>query len=204
MPASAQSYQQLSQFDEQVLALASSFNLVVTRTKESFVSYDGAGVLNVSPPSELDADDSLAQIVLHELAHYWVEGVDSYGFRDWGLSNLDTGHLDREYAALRLQLEILAPHNLQRLLHPTTVHRWFYRALLRIETAAAEVPPEVITELAPAEDPETPCIDQLQFAARRSLAPFFSGTSNFAEDHRRELVTNLLQDIANSCLPCCD
>lgn len=201
MPASAQSYQQLSRLDERVLELATAFDLVVTRTTDSFVSYDGAGVLNVSPNSELDGDDSLAQIVLHELAHHWVEGVESHAHSDWGLSNFDDGHLDREYAALRLQLAILAPHQLQRLLHPTTVHRWFYQALLDVDAADAEISPASIETFASSKNAETASVQELRRAVHRSSELYHSGVSNLTADPRRELVTDLLRDIASTCLP---
>ena len=45
---------------------------------------DGCGRLH--PKETLDEDDSLAQIVLHELCHALVEGPESLTKEDWGLA----------------------------------------------------------------------------------------------------------------------
>jgi putative zinc- or iron-chelating protein len=125
--------------DEVWLGLARRVGFRVARTAAVFASTDGDRVIQVGTPEVLDADDSLAQMILHELCHALVEGEDAWSRPDWGLDNqgLDSQGLDsqtrrdelREQACLRLQAALLAPHGLREVLAPTTEHRGFYDAL---------------------------------------------------------------------------
>ena len=119
----------LRALDERWLALLDALGWRLRRDPASWVSWDGAGTLNVAPDEALDDDDCLAQIVVHELCHLRVEGPDSVRAVDWGLCNLADDHLDREYAALRVQAALLERFGLREVLVPTTDHRWFYEAL---------------------------------------------------------------------------
>jgi len=102
----------------------------IERTDACFVAWLGETcTLLVAHDKDLDADDTLAQIILHELCHHLVEGTQSWQEDDWGLNNQTDDHLYREYAALRLQAAILARPLLRQYLQPTTDHRWFYEAL---------------------------------------------------------------------------
>lgn len=102
----------------------------IERTDECFVAWLGAShTLLIAHDDDLDADDTLAQIILHELCHHLVEGDESWDQDDWGLNNQTDDHLYREYAALRLQSAILATPRMRAFLQPTTDHRWFYESL---------------------------------------------------------------------------
>lgn len=102
----------------------------VQRTDDCFVSWQSEGaILWVANEADLDADDTLAQIILHELCHHLVEGTDSHQQDDWGLNNMTDDDLPNEYAALRLQAAILGTPLQRQYLQPTTDHRWFYEAL---------------------------------------------------------------------------
>lgn len=83
----------------------------------------------VAPDDELDADDCLLQIVLHECCHWMVEGESAAASDDWGLDNLSDRHDWREHAALLLQCRILEPVGLADVLEPTTDFRSWYRSM---------------------------------------------------------------------------
>ena len=118
------------------LSAAAELGLRVRRSPHGYATTDGKGELAIAPPEELDSDDCLAQIILHELCHALVQGEDSFQKPDWGLSNDSEsaqyqGDTVAEQACLRLQATLLRPHGLRRLLAPTTDFRSFYDALPR-------------------------------------------------------------------------
>lgn len=101
----------------------------ITRSPGSFVSYDGRGGINMAPDDEMDDDDHIAQIVLHELCHHLVEGEDSRNHADWGLDNMDERHVPREHAALRVQAALADRVGLRDHFVATTDFRPYYEAL---------------------------------------------------------------------------
>lgn len=102
----------------------------LVRSDDCFVSWLGdRQQLLVANEPELDPDDTLAQIMLHELCHHLVEGPQSWREDDWGLNNMTDDDLPNEYAALRVQAAILSTPLQRQYLQPTTDHRWFYEAL---------------------------------------------------------------------------
>lgn len=116
------------------LSAATELGLTIRRSPHGYATTDGKGHLSIAPDGDLDADDCLAQIILHELCHALVQGPDSFTWPDWGLSNdMDEaeqrGDFIREYACLRVQAALLRPHGLRRLLGPTTDFRAYYDAL---------------------------------------------------------------------------
>jgi hypothetical protein len=115
--------------DEIWLACAHELGFTVVRTAEAYASSTGDGTILVGTADTLDADDSLAQMMLHELCHALVEGEAAHGRRDWGLANEDDRDLLREHACLRLQAHLAAAHGLRQLLAPTTDWRAFYDGL---------------------------------------------------------------------------
>jgi hypothetical protein len=118
------------------LSAAAKLGLRVERSPLGYATTDGKGTLSIAPPDELDADDCLAQIILHELCHALVQGEDSFSQPDWGLHNDASsaayeGDTVREQATLRVQAALLRRHGLRKLLGPTTEFRRFYDALPR-------------------------------------------------------------------------
>jgi hypothetical protein len=116
------------------LSAASELGLRVRRSPHGYATTDGEGNLSIAPDGELDADDCLAQIILHELCHALVQGPTSFSQPDWGLSNepevaAARGDYVREQACLRVQAALLRPHGLRRLLGPTTDFRAYYDSL---------------------------------------------------------------------------
>jgi hypothetical protein len=111
----------------------------VARTTEAYASTDGRRNLLIGEDATLDADDSLAQMILHELCHALVEGEEGERQQDWGLDNIGARHIWREHACLRLQAYLAGRFGLREFLAPTTDFRVrFWNALPADPFAAPE------------------------------------------------------------------
>lgn len=124
---------------------ARAFGLAIERSREVFAAWDGQGTLQLADARDFDPDDSLAQLVFHELCHAIVEGPAAWNRPDWGLCNRDERHIVREHTAQRLQAALADAHGLRTLLAPTTAYRSYYDAL-----------PD--DPLAPCDDPAWPAV----------------------------------------------
>jgi len=122
----------LSLLDSTWLACARALDLEVVRGGDAYVHFDGC-TLHIADEAALDEDDSLAQLVLHEICHLLVQGPANRNSRDWGLDN--TGAVEsaydevRERAAVRLQAHLSGAFGLRDHFFPTTVVRPFFEAL---------------------------------------------------------------------------
>lgn len=112
--------------DDLWVGLLSAAGFTLKRRSTSYVWYDGAGEIAIAPDEELDADDTLAQIILHELVHFLVQGEEARHEPDWGLDNLSDQHAYLEEAALVMQLRLLTAWQLEQVLVPTTDFRPYY------------------------------------------------------------------------------
>jgi Fe-S-cluster containining protein len=110
-------------------ATALAVGLRVERSSDTYASTDGKGRLILSDPPSMDADDCLAQMILHELCHSLVAGEESFGWVDWGLDNESDRDRDFELATLRVQAALLEPWGLRQVFAPTTDYRAYYDAL---------------------------------------------------------------------------
>ncbi len=111
------------------LGAAARVGLRVERSPHAYASTDGAGTLVIGSAETLDADDSLAQMIFHELCHSLVQGEPSFGQSDWGLDNETDRDAWREHATLRLQRVLAARYGLGAFFAPTTDYRTFWDAL---------------------------------------------------------------------------
>ena len=102
--------------DELWVAAAAAVGLTVERTTDAYASTDGQGTIAIGAAHTLDGDDSLAQLVLHELCHALVQGEENLRRPDWGLDNTSERDLDAEHACLRLQAHLADAHALRSLL----------------------------------------------------------------------------------------
>ena len=105
------------------LAAARRIGLRVVRTPDAYAATDGRGTLAIGSTETLDADDSLAQMIFHELCHSLVEGEESFARADWGMDNTGPDHDWREHACLRVQWVLTGRHGLRTLFAPTTDFR---------------------------------------------------------------------------------
>jgi hypothetical protein len=119
----------LDPLDEIWLATARKLGLRVQRGDAAYASYDGRGTLSIATRAELDADDSLAQIIFHELCHALISGPNALSSPDWGMCNETERDLVREHACHRLQAALAQRHGLREFFAVTTDHRPYWDAL---------------------------------------------------------------------------
>jgi hypothetical protein len=110
------------------LATARRLGLTVRRAAEVYACTDGHGTLTMSVRSELDPDDSVAQMVFHEVCHWLVNGRETFHEQDWGFP-LDWDEDWRELACQRVQCALADQHGLRRLLASTGSYRPYYDRL---------------------------------------------------------------------------
>ena len=113
-------------FDLVWLNAARQAGIMVERSTEVFASWNGKGVLYVGTPSTLDADDSLAQLIFHEMCHFLVEGSEAWNRPDWGQTHAGVIH---EYACLRLQATLAGEYGMRDILAATTEFRSYFDRL---------------------------------------------------------------------------
>ncbi|HEU5058882.1 MAG TPA: YkgJ family cysteine cluster protein [Kofleriaceae bacterium] len=115
--------------DQIWLTTARRIGLTIERGDDVYASTDGRATLRIGAAPTLDPDDSLAQMIFHELCHSLVEGPDSFARPDWGLDNTSSRDELREHACLRLQAHLAARHGLRQVLAPTTDYRAYWDRL---------------------------------------------------------------------------
>lgn len=125
--------------DEIWLGAAKRVGLHVRRDDAVFASYDGAGTLTVTTPAHFDPDDSLAQMLLHEMCHALVAGTRGTGQVDWGLT-ADGRTLTSEHACHRLQAALADRYGLREFFAVTTDHRAYWDGLPADPLAPGEDP----------------------------------------------------------------
>jgi len=111
------------------LGAARRIGVRVVRAADAYAATDGAGTLTIGSDATLDADDSLAQMIFHELCHSLIEGEQAFARPDWGMDNTGPDHDWREHACLRLQWILTGRHGLGAVFAPTTEFRAFWDQL---------------------------------------------------------------------------
>ena len=111
------------------LQAASALGITVERSADAYAAWDGSGTLTLSSEEHLDADDCLAQMILHEVCHLLVSGESARQQADWGLDNTSPRDLVYEYATNRLQAALAQAYGLRQFMAVTTRWRSYYDAL---------------------------------------------------------------------------
>lgn len=111
------------------LHAASQLGIAIVRSDTAYASWDGNGTLTLASQPHLDADDCLAQMILHELCHLLVAGEKARTQPDWGVDNTSPRDLVYEYATNRLQAALAQAYGLRQLLAVTTIWRRYYDTL---------------------------------------------------------------------------
>lgn len=122
------------------LEAAATLGLRVVRSDTAYAAYDGQGTLTIARSTSFDDDDSLAQLVFHEICHALVAGKDALKKPDWGLDNSDDRDRVLEHACNRLQATLAGRVGLRRFFAVTTEHRAYYDALPSDPLADADDP----------------------------------------------------------------
>ena len=107
------------------LATARRLGLTVRRDPAIFSRTDGSGMLWLGPRDDLDADDTVAQMLLHEICHWVTNGVRTFHEEDWGFP-LDDADDPREFACLRVQAALADRHGLRGMFGPTGKYRAYF------------------------------------------------------------------------------
>jgi len=110
------------------LSTARRLDLTIRRDPAIFSRTDGTGMLWLGPRDDLDADDTVCQMIFHELCHWITNGVASRHVEDWGFPLSDADD-PREYACLRLQAALADRHGLRGMLGPTGLYRRYFDQL---------------------------------------------------------------------------
>jgi hypothetical protein len=110
------------------LSTAQRLGLHIRRSPLVFSATDGSGRLQLSTRDDLDPDDSLAQMLLHEICHWCTNGLETMNDRDWGF-DLDGPTDPREHAALRLQAWLADQVELRAMFGPTGIYRQYYNQI---------------------------------------------------------------------------
>ncbi len=110
------------------LSTAERLGMHIRRSPLVFSATDGTGRLQLSTRDDLDADDCLAQMLLHEICHWCTNGLDTFAERDWGFA-LDGPTDPREHAALRLQAWLADQVQLRTMFGPTGIYRQYYNRI---------------------------------------------------------------------------
>lgn len=111
------------------LHAARQAGIQVVRAAEVNAAWDGSHKLRIGTAESLDADDSLAQMILHEMCHALVAGPDGFQQEDWGLVYDEPEHVRFEHAALRLQAALADRFGLRQFLASTTDFRRYFDCL---------------------------------------------------------------------------
>ena len=112
-------------FDGIWLDAAARLGIPVVRGGDAYVHWDGQR-LHIADDAELDADDTVGQLVLHEICHAIVQNTRA---PDWDLDNTTDRDKPRELAAVRLEAHLCGAWGLRSVLFPTTPERAFFFAL---------------------------------------------------------------------------
>lgn len=115
-------------FDQIWISAAAQLGIEVVRGGDSYVHFDGAR-LHIATDEHLDADDTVAQLIFHELCHALVQGPANRHLPDWGLDQTSGRDEVKELGALRLQAHFSRFYGLRKVFFPTTVWRAFFEAL---------------------------------------------------------------------------
>lgn len=118
----------------------------IVRRRDAYASWDGGGNLTLAPADELDADDSVAQMILHEICHALIAGPRGLKLLDWGLDNTSDRDEVQEHAANRLQAALAQPYGLRAFFAVTTEFRSYYDKLPSDPLADGDDPAIVLAQ----------------------------------------------------------
>ncbi|HRE92332.1 MAG TPA: YkgJ family cysteine cluster protein [Myxococcota bacterium] len=103
----------------------------IARSPEVYASFDGHRTIQLSTRDDFDPDDSLAQLILHELCHALVSAPAGLRLEDWGLDNTSDKDLVFEHATHRLQAHLADRYELRHFFAVTTTWRSYWDRLPR-------------------------------------------------------------------------
>ena len=150
------------------LSAAERLEMRVERSPGVYASWDGKSRLSLATPETLDADDSLAQLIFHEICHALVAGEDGRARPDWGLDNTSERDLVFEHACHRLQASLSQRFGLRHFFAVTTEWRPYWDALPEDPLAHSDDPALPIARRALARAGQPPFAAVLDDALQRT------------------------------------
>jgi hypothetical protein len=111
------------------LRAAERLGMQIERSASVYASWDGKQTLTLADAADFDPDDSLAQLIFHEICHALVAGPRLRAEPDWGLSNTSDRDLVFEHACHRVQAALARPYGLRDFFAVTTEWRDYWDAL---------------------------------------------------------------------------
>jgi hypothetical protein len=182
------------------LEAARRLGMRVERTHDAYASWDGRGTLSIAAPSEFDRDDSLAQLLFHEICHALVAGPEGQTKLDWGLDNESERDLVFEHACHRVQAALAHPFGLRDFFAVTTEWRPYWDALPEDPLAASDDPALPIARRAFSRAAEPPYRETLSAALTATadiadaVRPFVPETSLWRRTRARHASGFLRHD----------
>jgi hypothetical protein len=167
------------------LATANRLGIHIRRSPLVFSATDGSGQLQLSTREHLDADDCLAQMLLHEICHWCTNGIETFHDRDWGFA-LD-GPLDyREHSCLRLQAWLADQAGLRVMFGPTGEYRQYYN----------RIPDDALAQIDDSEWEQTVCSLAAEAVERIQQTPWNPHVLNamHATANLRQVVAPYVED----------
>jgi len=110
------------------LTTARRLGFRVHRSPDVYATSDGQGNLTLSDAAGFDPDDTVAQMILHEVCHWIINGEETFHQPDWGF-DLDWQVDWREYACQRLQAALADLGGARKSLATTGTYRPYYDRL---------------------------------------------------------------------------
>lgn len=178
---------------------AERLGMHVERSPSVYASWDGCSRLTLAS-CDLDPDDSLAQLIFHEICHYLVAEPEKRRLPDYGLDNTSDRDLVYEHACHRLQAALAGAYGLRDFFAVTTQWRPYWDALPRDPLADDGDPAVPIARRARAEADRPPFAEVLSDALARTAAiadvvrPIAPADSLFARTRARHPSGFLMHD----------
>ncbi|HET9954524.1 MAG TPA: YkgJ family cysteine cluster protein [Polyangiaceae bacterium] len=161
------------------LRAAARLGMHVERSSEVYASWDGVRKLQLAESADFDADDSLAQLIFHEICHALVAGPSGRRQPDWGLDNFSDRDLVLEHACHRVQASLAASYGLREFFAVTTQWRGYWDALPQ-------------DPLEPSDDPAIPIARR---AMQEATSPPFSEVLRDALEATQR-IADLVREVA--------
>lgn len=120
------------------LRCARELGFEIARSAEVYASFDGHHRITLSSHDDFDPDDSLAQLIFHELCHALVAAPEGLAREDWGLDNTSERDLVQEHATHRLQAHLADRWGLRPFFAVTTQWRDHWDRLPRDPLAGVD------------------------------------------------------------------
>jgi hypothetical protein len=161
---------------------------------------EGDGILHLGERSSLDPDDSVLQMVFHEICHWITNGVESAEARDWGFA-LDDALDPREHACQRLQAYLAQQYGLRDMLGATGDFRQYWDRIPvdptePIDPGAWEAQVSVFTQRAISRAEKAPFATPLA-RALRATAAIRAEIKPFLNDYATEFEQDALPSLWN-------